>query len=178
VTETNAPSDASDQVSGAERYIHSDIFDRLVKDGNDIVGLVAYGLYQQRKRAWIDDFRSQRHRVPSEQELKDYSFGHREDALGALRQEAEGSLFGFSEELIDARIGELKDQAFNARTLSELTDLKGRINHLGGYWHHIVGHLAGFVCLVGIAVVFALIVAFEPSIRELFLWIVERIRGR
>jgi hypothetical protein len=42
-------------VGAGDRYIHSEIFDRLVHGPNDIPGLVAYGIYQTRKRTYIND---------------------------------------------------------------------------------------------------------------------------
>ena len=42
-----------------DRYVHSNVFARLVRDQNDLTGLVAYGLYKIRKREWIDKHESE-----------------------------------------------------------------------------------------------------------------------
>lgn len=87
-----------------ERYIHSDIFDRVVEDDDDLVGLVAYGLYQQRKRQWMDDLRKEHDRLPTDDELQAHAYGYRGRALRSLRNDAEGILFRFTESVIESRI--------------------------------------------------------------------------
>lgn len=122
-------------------YIHSDVFDRIVSDEHDVVGLVAYGLYQQRKRQWLSDYETQHNRKPCVQELENFSFGFRGGALEALREEAEGGIVRISEALSEEKMPELQERAFNARTTQELEQLKSAVTKVGSFKHHIIGHV-------------------------------------
>ena len=70
------------------RYIHSDIWDRLVQSPTDITGLVAYGVYQTRKREWIAACLGRDNALPSEASVKEYSFSIRDSQLESLRSDA------------------------------------------------------------------------------------------
>lgn len=157
-----------------ERYIHSNIFDRLVRDKDDLVGLVAYGLYQRRKRAWMDALKKERGQLPSEQELKDHSFGYQDDAISALRTEAEGILFRFAEQVIASREEKMKFDALTSRISSELGKLTELVVENGGYRHHIVGHIFGFLCLVGLLALLTFAAKHEPTIGSVFEWLFGR----
>jgi hypothetical protein len=155
---------------------HSDIFERLGASSNDLTGLVAYGLYQLRKRSWIGAFHEKYGRYPTPEERGGYAFSLRDDAVEALRAEAEGVMAAFVNQAIEDQAQELRGEAVAAETRSVLSEINSKLAHLGGYWHHILGHLVGFVILVGIAAIFVLLIAFEPSLEKIFHWIAEKIR--
>lgn len=154
--------------SAPQRYIHSDIFDRLVTEPDDLPGLVAYGLYQQRKRQWMADHESKFGRQPSEEELRQYAFGYRDGAVEALKNDAQGILFRFSEEVIELQKPDLIAEAFNARTQEELGSLRTSIKKISGYRHHIVGHVVGFLCLLALAFIFTVAIRYEPHLGSMF----------
>jgi hypothetical protein len=150
---------------------HSDIFDRLsAGQETDLIGLVAYGLYQRRKRCWIEDFRHSHGRFPTSEERDSYAFGYREDAIEALRREAEGAMATFAEEAIQQQLPELRTDALGAETRAVLSGIDEKLTHLGTYSHHIVGHLVGFLVLVGIVALGSFIVRYEPSIEGAYQW--------
>jgi hypothetical protein len=131
-----------------ERYIHSEIFARLVKGRNDLPGIIAYGIYQTRKRAWIEAYKTRHGALPTVDELKGFSFGFQDDALAALREEAEGDMFRFAETLMNERTSEMMKTAFDARVIAEVESLRVQVRGVGRYRHHVVGHLIGFAVLV------------------------------
>jgi len=146
---------------------HSDIFDRLSKDKDKptgLIGLVAYGLYQRRKRKWITDFCSENGRHPTVEERRAYSFSYRQDSIEALLSDAENVMGAFAQQTIDDRAGELQADALAAETHEVLGDIYRRLIEIGGYWHHIVGHLVGFAVLAGLVFAVTLIVRYEPSL--------------
>jgi len=51
------------------------IFDALVTADGEISGLVAYSLYKQNKRSWIEEFRRLTGRLPNEAETRAYIIG-------------------------------------------------------------------------------------------------------
>jgi hypothetical protein len=175
VDEKNTPEDAQAErpslpVVAEDRYVHSEVFDRLVKGPNDLPGLIAYGIYQIRKRAWIDACKSKHGLIPSVEELKSFSFGFQADALASLRDEAEGSMFRFAENVMNKRTEEMMQTAFDSRVIAEIEDLKKQIRHVGSYRHHIVGHLIGFAVLVFVAAFFGFALTHEPSLRDAVGW--------
>jgi hypothetical protein len=160
---------------------HSDIFERLFASGDPaLINLVAYGLYQRRKRAWITDFHSKTGRFPAAAEREAYSFGYREDALVALRTEAKGAMAAFAEEVIDERSEELRANALDAQIQATLSGIDTQLEELKSPRHHIKGHLYGFLVLVGIVVLGAFILNFEPTVEGGYHWFkqqIERLTG-
>lgn len=148
---------------------HSDIFERLsAGDKSDLIGLVAYGLYQRRKRAWIKDFHNAQGRYPSWEERKAYAFSYRGDALGALRSEAENTMAEFAETVVEEQITELRADALSVQTQAVLSGIDQKIERLGRYRHHIIGHLAGFLILVALVALGTLIINFEPTVHGVY----------
>jgi len=72
------------------------IFDALVgSDGEDVAGLVAYSIYKQNKRAWLDDFVKATGRAPSDAETRSYIIGEStERRLAIYRRLAASTLSG------------------------------------------------------------------------------------
>lgn len=74
------------------------IFDALVgSEEEDVAGLVAYSIYKQNKRAWLDDFVKTTGRGPSEAETRSYIIGEStERRLAIYRRLAASTLAGDS----------------------------------------------------------------------------------
>jgi hypothetical protein len=72
------------------------IFDALVgSEEGDVAGLVAYSIYKQNKRAWLDDFVKTTGRAPSEAETRSYIIGEStERRLSTYRRLAASTLAG------------------------------------------------------------------------------------
>ena len=72
------------------------IFDALVgPDEEDVAGLVAYSIYKQNKRAWLDDFVKTTARAPSEAETRSYIIGEStERRIATYRRLAASTLAG------------------------------------------------------------------------------------
>lgn len=51
------------------------IFDALVSEDGEISGLVAYSIYKQNKRSWLEDFKKLVGRLPTEAETRAYIIG-------------------------------------------------------------------------------------------------------
>ena len=78
---------------GVER---NPVFDALVgSDEEDVAGLVAYAIYKQNKRAWLDDFVKATGRAPSDAETRSYIIGEStERRLATYRRLAASTLAG------------------------------------------------------------------------------------
>jgi hypothetical protein len=71
------------------------IFDALVSAEGELSGLVAYSIYKQNKRAWLDDFIKATKRTPTEAETRSYIIGESTDRrLATYRQLAASTLEG------------------------------------------------------------------------------------
>ncbi len=81
-----------------ENGVESDqnpIFDQLVSSEGEVAGLVAYSLYKQNKRAWLNDFLKATGRPPSEAETRSYIIGEStERRLSIYRHLAQATLSG------------------------------------------------------------------------------------
>jgi hypothetical protein len=72
VTPPAASDPNAETVGEAER---NPIFDELVTPDEDVGGLVAYSIYKQNKRAWLDDFIKATGRTPTDAESRAYIIG-------------------------------------------------------------------------------------------------------
>jgi hypothetical protein len=71
------------------------IFDALVSAEGEVAGLVAYSIYKQNKRSWLDDFIKLTGRTPTEAETRAYIIGEStERRLATYRQLAAATLGG------------------------------------------------------------------------------------
>lgn len=74
---------------------HNTIFDNLVKVEGEVAGLVAYSIYKQNKRAWLNDFIKATGRPPTDAELRAYIIGESTDRrLATYRHLAAATLAG------------------------------------------------------------------------------------
>src|SRR5450755_610515 len=90
--------------NGAEPE-HNTIFDSLVKVEGEVSGLVAYSIYKQNKRAWLQDFLKATGRPPTEAESRAYIIGESTDRrLATYRHLAAATLAGQGPEAPSAMI--------------------------------------------------------------------------
>jgi hypothetical protein len=158
------------QIGGEDRYIHSAVWDNLVESDADIAGMIAYGLYQQRKREWISDCLEKNGALPCKDEVKNHSNGYKTSALKALRDQADGILFQFGEEYADSKLSELQRKAFNSRAIAEISSAKEDLDKIyrkivetSGYVHHMKTHIAGFFALAALIALVTVLVQYEKS---------------
>src|ERR1700723_2890244 len=93
---TNA-SPSFEPAAATEESERNPIFDALVGPDGEIAGLVAYSIYKQNKRAWLDAFIKATKRTPTEAETRSYIIGEStERRLATYRQLAAPTLGGQS----------------------------------------------------------------------------------
>ena len=74
---------------------HNPMFDALVTPEEDVTGLVAYSLYKQYKRSWLDAFITTTGRAPTDAESRAYIIGEStERRLNTYRHLAAETLAG------------------------------------------------------------------------------------
>lgn len=94
-----------------EEYRFSTLFQRLVTGSDDLVGMVAYGIYKQEKRDWIIRFRQQHQKRPTDSEVEAFNDHYSDAALQRFRSEAESMMLDFAEVIVDSRAPEIKKRA-------------------------------------------------------------------
>ena len=124
---------------------------------DDLTGIIAYGIYQQRKREWIQRCRERDGAPPSEQAVRDFSYGFQEITINSLRQEAEGILYKFGSSYAEDQMQEMTGTALNQGVLNEVAEfrretksLRDFVGHRTGYTHHIYTHVVGFLAIAGV----------------------------
>jgi hypothetical protein len=90
-----APAMADAPPANAAEAERNPIFDALVGPNEDVAGLVAYSLYKQNKRSWLEDFIKVVGRAPTEAESRAYIIGEStERRLNTYRHLAAATLAG------------------------------------------------------------------------------------
>lgn len=73
-------------MAGAYNYIYK----KLVEDDNDILGIIAYGIYKKHKIEFIDKIKKEQGRTPTDEECRSFfAFSTTEMQLDSYRNQAE-----------------------------------------------------------------------------------------
>ena len=97
VSKVKEPAGSSITIAGISKdeSERNPIFDALVSADGEVSGLVAYSIYKQNKRAWLDDFIKMTGRTPTDAETRAYIIGEStERRLATYRQLASLTLGG------------------------------------------------------------------------------------
>jgi hypothetical protein len=159
------------------RYIHSDVWERIVLCcgyEHELTAMVAYGLYQRRKREWIEYHKLKHGDLPSEDEVKAYSVSQRDTAINGLINEAEAKMFRFADDYANGQLPTLQKRAFNKRTKVELAAARDELKNIGkyiksrtGFRHHVIAHILGLGALLVIIAFFTFALNFDKSPLEI-----------
>jgi len=123
------------------------VFDRLVREEEDIIGLLAFSLSMQNKRDWLAAFHQEMGRDPNSAELAAYDIGERiERRLATYRKLAENALSGnaFWASAALTPVSELPGTPMVEPTAPAPAAPSGRASRFGG---------SAFAVLFGLAVV-------------------------
>ena len=94
------PDEISKALGPSDEDQFSTIFRRLVKSSDDLVGLIAYGIYKQSKRDWIIQYKEKHKRRPNSDAMNDYHDHFTDTDLDRFRNEAEGMMVAFSDVIV------------------------------------------------------------------------------
>ena len=87
------PADLSLTTVAREEAERNPIFDALVSSEGEVSGLVAYSIYKQNKREWLEDFKKLTGRLPTDAETRAYIIGESTTRrLATYRQLAQTTL--------------------------------------------------------------------------------------
>ena len=121
---------------------YSVIYEQLVSDKNDVLGLIAYGIYKSAKIEYIKEFTDANDGVPpTDEELETFHDACRHN-LESYKSEATAILHEYSEEYLSGQLEELEEKV-SAAYEEEVANLKP------SFWF---GSLQSFIGSVGFAV--------------------------
>src|SRR4051794_17870184 len=124
------------------------VFPRFFKNGEEpqhkLVGLVGYGLYEEARREWVDEFKGREGRYPTPAELRAYETSWTSSRLEGLKNAGVQILASYA----DSVAREIETQA-----------LRGALK--GGFFRSVVRWL--FSAFLFVAVVFGLMIAFSRA---------------
>jgi hypothetical protein len=79
------------------------VFPRFFRNGegpsHEVIGLMAYGLYEEARREWVDDFKVREGRYPSPEELRTYETSWTSSRLDGLKNAAVQVLASYADTL-------------------------------------------------------------------------------
>ncbi|HYD67615.1 hypothetical protein [Azospirillum sp.] len=120
---TDATIDPALSTDETQAGVYNTVFERLVRSPDDVVGLVAYGIYKQGKRDWLARYRRKHGRAPDDRALEAYHDHISDTDLERLRNDAERMMLAFAEVIVEDRAPEIQRQA----QIRNLTDIEDRI---------------------------------------------------
>jgi hypothetical protein len=132
-----------DQEAERERELSAPPFDpvypRLVNDGGraqeKVLGLLAYGLYQDAKREWISDFFRREKRYPNGDELRSYELSWTTSRLEGLHNASAQLIAAYTDTVIAHSEREVLHSALK-----------------GGFWRAVSRWVVGAILYTGIMV--------------------------
>lgn len=153
----------------------STIMERLVHRPDDLVGLIAYGLYKQEKRDWVIRYGQRYNRRPDVAAMQAFHDSHSDTALGRFRNEAEAILATFVRQSVEDEIPAIAANAVNAAVEQRFLDLSAQLKESGSLWTNIKANVFANLLLLGATVVIVLgiylIPRAEDLIRQFVAWI-------
>lgn len=139
---------------------YSRIFERLVRDADDLVGLVAYGLYKQSKRDWIIRFYEENGSRPGQADLENhYKYFSAPADLERFRSEAEKMMLSFAEVIVDDRQPEIEDAVRNREFLTTKNEIIQEIRERTSFWGSVTANMVAWG--LSLAVTIAIITIFN-----------------
>lgn len=119
------------------------IYGRLVGHPDDLVGLIAYGLYKLEKIEFIRRFKEDHSREPIDGDLAAFhSLTNTESRLETYRSQAEKILASFSQHMLEEKTAELQDEYEN-----QLIDV---LREAQPFWRGVAQNLVASVGTLGI----------------------------
>src|SRR5947207_10818214 len=88
-----------------------------VLSGQKLIGFIAYALYEEAKREWVDHFRNGQGRYPAEQELREYERSWTASRLDGLKSAAVQILASYADTVASQVEVQVLRRAVNQRFL-------------------------------------------------------------
>lgn len=143
------------------------VYEKLVDDENDILGILAYSIYKRQKIEFLKNFHKENNRDPDQDEMASFQkLSVSDSQLEFYKNQSFVLVNAFLDEALEEDLNE-REIDFSARVHSEVSQLKG--NFLTGVFQSLIGSVL-FVFFVGIIVFFSwsLNQGLENAIESIF----------
>ena len=135
---------------------YSFVYKELVKDDGDIVGIIAYYLYKNEKKKFIENYIESKGKEPTEKEIEKFCDTHRSATVcTGLRMQAEKILAQFSSAIIDQQKEKLEIyyKTLHIETVKVAIEEDRKENHrgwkkVGTFFKHVGIHAAASAFIV------------------------------
>ena len=138
---------------------YSKVFEQLVNtesEDQDLIGLLAYALYKQKKRDWVIRLK-EKGTPPDEAAERSFEETHGQRDFDFFRGQAKDLLLAFSDSVVDDATPTIREEALQHRILNDantvLLDAKRQNNPLAIMWGGFLGSLFFSVIVAAIAFV-------------------------
>lgn len=136
---------------------------------DDLIGLLAYALYERQRRDWIVSHR-RRHggRTPTEAELAAVTSNYlSQDLRNTLRDRAAQILAGYAETFVEAIEPQIRISTLNSEALRQARDLEESVRRRSGFWRQLrLGFLVALIVVIVIAAAAFGAIYYGPAILE------------
>jgi len=163
--------------SGHHLPAYNPAYERLVQSDDDLVGLVAYGLYKQSKRDWIKRFFDRNGASPSNEQLMDYVDRYSDVDLMRFRDQAEDMMLRFAEVMVEDRAPAIREEGLTAALVQRLDGFGNLIRDNSSLKMNVAANIIANLILGGVTLILLLGVYFAPSIPDIAKSIMQWIKG-
>lgn len=128
--------------SGQNRY--NEVYEKLVTEPGDLVGMIAYALYKDSKRDWLQRFEQEEGRRPDVGEtFNGYVRAQGAGELARLRNQAEDLLAEYAGVVVKEITPEIRENALQAEALTEAKRLNADVERNTRWYKGIGSNVAG-----------------------------------
>lgn len=105
--------------------LYNNIYDELVKNENDIMGIIAYSFYKKHKKEWIGHFISNNNKQPSPDELANF-YHTAKTNLNGYKEQAKATLSAYISSIDDEYSSNLQNiqESYQSELVRELKEKK------------------------------------------------------
>lgn len=148
--------------------LDDEIHGKLVNDtGQDVEGLLAYGIFKQSERDWIGRFHTAHGRAPTANEIHgQFYFSYDDGDIERLRTKAESMMVDFALSILDDERPAIEANARKAAHDAQIDRVLAEIRTSGSFWRSVI---AGVIASLVFAVLTIALVAtwFAPGLHDI-----------
>lgn len=124
-----------------------------IDDDDDLIGLIAYALYERQKRDFVVSHRKRNGRSPSDAEIEAVTSNYlSNDLRNTLRDRASQILSSYAETYVEAMEPQIRLDAANSEVLTRAQAIEKAIGRRLGFWRQVT---AGFMITVLVILLFS-----------------------
>ena len=136
---------------------YNEIYEKLVRDEDDLVGMIAYALYKQSKREWILGQEDRNARPTTEDEERLFVSSYTAFDLGRLRDQAEEMLSAYAAYIIEQETPKIREDAQQTHLITRVDATLQQVAAQSAWWRQVgAGVLGAFgysIALLALALV-------------------------